>query len=92
MGVTPWLTQGAAARPGLPRSLAEVEGIHLYHCIFEPKSHRQRPSMDRIQNKMMMPVPKELTIHLSVQEVTATGLSLPARDLGVYSELPQHFH
>lgn len=93
MGVAPWLTQGAAARPGLLRSLEKVEGIHLCHYkTFEPRRHGHRPSMGTVQDKMMMPLHKEFTIALSVREVTAIGCSLSTRDLEVYSELPQHFH
>lgn len=89
----PWLTQGAATRSGLLRSLAEVERIHVYHYnIFEPRSHGHGSSMDTIQNKMMMLLPEEFTIDLSVREVTAIGCSLSARDLEVYSELLQCFH
>lgn len=85
----PWFTQAAAARPGLLRSFAEVERIHLYHYnIFEPRRHK----MDTIRNKTMMPLPEEFSIDLSVREVTAIGCSLSAKDLEVYSELPQHFH
>lgn len=89
----PWLTQGAATRSGLLRSLAEVERIHLYqYNIFEPRRHGHGSSMDTIQNKMMMPLPEEFTIDLSVREVTAIGCSLSARDLEVYIKLLQCFH
>lgn len=88
----PQLTQGTAAKPGLLNSLAKVEGIHLYCNIFQPRRHGHGPTTNTIQNKTMMPLPKELPIDLSVWEVTAIGCSLSTRDLEIYSELPQHFH
>lgn len=62
----PQLTQGTAARPGLLNSLAKVERIHLYYNIFQPRRHGHEPTMNKIQNKTMMPLPKELPVDLSV--------------------------
>jgi len=59
----------------------------MYHpyYIFEPQSHGHGSSMDTTQNKIMMPLPEEFTIDLSVREVITIGCSLSARDLAVYS-------
>lgn len=91
-GIAPQLTQGTAARPGLLNSVAKVERIHLYRNMFQPRRHGHRSTMNTVQNKTMMPLPKELPVDLSEWEVTAIGCSLSTRDLEIYSELPQHFH
>lgn len=62
----PQLTQGTAARPGLLNSLAKVERIHLYCDMFQPRRHGHGPTMNTIQNKTMVPLPKEFPIDLSV--------------------------